>query len=243
MENQIQQEEIEIDIKEVFYLMRTHLVLIIMIGIIGAALAGLGTKCFITPQYTSTSKLYIAGKSSVVSSLADIQLGSQLTKDYVELIQGRPVVETVIRQLDLDMEYKELLDIVTISNTTDTRILVISVEHPEPRMAKKIVDTFAEVTSKKISEIMDVSEPKIVEKGVVEEQPTSPNIARNIMLGAVLGCFITVFIILLRYILDDNIKSQDDIEKYLQLNTLGLIPMGEKEFDGEKKKGIRRWKR
>lgn len=243
MENQIEQEEIEVDIRDVFYLIRSHLVLIIIIGIVAAVLAGIGTKFLITPQYTSTSKLYIAGKSSVVSSLSDLQLGTQLTKDYAELVKSRPVVEEVIEQLGLDMEYKQLLGITTISNTTDTRILEISVEHNDPKMAKEIVDKFAQVTAKQISEIMDVSEPKIVEKGYVEEAPSSPNVKRNIVLGGILGIFLTVFIITICYILDDNIKNQEDIEKYLQLNTLALIPLGEKEYDGERKKWIWQWKK
>lgn len=238
----MQQEEIEIDIREVFYLIQTHIFLILGIGLLMAALAGVGTKSLITPQYTSTSKLYIAGKNTVVSSLADLQLGTQLTKDYAELVQSRPVVEDVIKQLNLDMEYRELLGITTISNTTDTRILVISIRHPSPEMAKKIVDKFAEITSKKISEIMDVSEPKIVEKGYVEAVPSSPNLKRNILLGGMIGVFLTIFILVVRYILDDNIKTQEDIDKYLGLNTLALIPLGEEEFDG-KKKGIRWWKK
>lgn len=239
----MEQEELEIDIREIFYLIRAHLLQIVIVGILTALLTGIGTKCLITPQYTSTSKLYVAGKGSVISSLADLQLGAQLTKDYAELVKSRPVIEDVIKQLDLNMEYQDLLGITTISNTTDTRILVISVEYPDPKMAKKIVDKIAQVTAKRISEIMDVGEPKIVEKGYAEEAPSSPNLVRNVLLGGIVGIALVVFILIIRYILDDKIKTQEDIEKYLQLNTLALIPLGEEEYDGKKKKGIKRWKR
>lgn len=241
MENQIQ-EEIEIDLREVFYLIRSYLPQIILIGVLAAAMAGIGTRTFLTPKYTSNSKLYIAGANSVISSLSDLQLGTQLTKDYAELVKSRPVVEEVIKELKLDMEYQELLGITTVSNTTDTRILVISVEHSDPQVAKDIVDKFAEVISKQISEIMDVSEPKIVEQGYVEEIPSSPNLRGNTVLGGIFGIILAISILVVRYMLDDNIKSQDDIEKYLQLNTLALIPVGEEEYDGKKKKGIKWWK-
>lgn len=242
MENQIE-EEIEIDLREVFYLIRSYLPQIIIVGVLAAALAGIGTRTLITPKYTSNSKLYIAGANSVISSLSDLQLGTQLTKDYAELVNSRPVVEEVIEELKLDMEYRDLLAITTVSNTTDTRILVISVEHSDPQVAKDIVDKFAQVISKQISEIMDVSEPKIVEQGYVEETPSSPNLRRNTVLGGVLGIVLAISVLVVRYMLDDNIKSQDDIEKYLQLNTLALIPVGEEEYDGKKKKGIRWWKK
>ena len=225
IENQIEQEEVEIDIRDIFYLLKAHIIQIIFVGILAALLAGVGTKCLITPQYTSTSKLYISGKGSVISSLADLQVGTQLTKDYAELVQSRVVMEDVIKKLDLDMEYQDLLGITTVSNTTDTRILVISVTYPDPKMAKKIVDEIAEVTKKRISEII------------------SPNLMKNVVLGGICGVALTIFILIIRYILDDKIKSQEDIEKYLQLNTLAMIPLGEEEYDGKKKKGIRRWKK
>lgn len=243
IENQIEQEEVEIDIRDIFYLLKAHIIQIIFVGILAALLAGVGTKCLITPQYTSTSKLYISGKGSVISSLADLQVGTQLTKDYAELVQSRVVMEDVIKKLDLDMEYQDLLGITTVSNTTDTRILVISVTYPDPKMAKKIVDEIANVTKKRISEIMEAGEPKIVEKGYVEDIPSSPNLMKNVVLGGICGVALTIFILIIRYILDDKIKSQEDIEKYLQLNTLAMIPLGEEEYDGKKKKGIRRWKK
>ena len=66
---------------------------------------------------------------------------------------------------------------------------------------------------------------------------------KNVVLGGICGVALTIFILIIRYILDDKIKSQEDIEKYLQLNTLAMIPLGEEEYDGKKKKGIRRWKK
>ena len=80
------------------------------------------TEFFVNPTYTSTSTMLVLTKETTLASLADLQLGSQLTKDYTVLITSRPVLEEVIENLDLDMNYKILRGSITIDNPADTRI-------------------------------------------------------------------------------------------------------------------------
>ena len=82
--------------------------------------------------------MLVLTKETTLSSLADLQMGSQLTKDYRELILSPPVLEETVTDLGLDMEYKDLKDMITISNPSDTRILEISVAHEDPHLAQQI---------------------------------------------------------------------------------------------------------
>ena len=81
----------------------------------------------ITPQYSSTAMMYILSKETTLTSLADLQIGSQLTKDYKILVTSRPVLEGVIETLGLDMKYEGLKGKISIGNPTDTRILSVTV--------------------------------------------------------------------------------------------------------------------
>ena len=74
----------------------------------GAVIAGVATKIFITPVYSATSTMLVLTKETTLSSLADLQIGSQLTKDYNILITSRTVLQDVVDELNLDMSYKEL---------------------------------------------------------------------------------------------------------------------------------------
>lgn len=232
-------EEIEIDLIEIFYLMKHQLWIIILSGIIFASLAGLISSFLLTPMYTSRTQLYILSKSTSITSLADIQLGTQLTQDYMVLVKSRPVVNKVIENLSLDMKYEEMLDFISVENPTNTRILEIRVEYPSAYLAKEIVDEFAAVSTNQIAKIMDVEEPTIVEEGYVQPDPSSPNTTRNIIIGGLIGIFLAAGIIIVLYLLDDTIKDADDIEKYLGLTNLGLIPIeanGVKQSELDKKK-------
>ncbi|WP_313128053.1 YveK family protein [Anaerocolumna sp.] len=218
-------DEVEINLRDLFYLIKSKLWIILLSGIIMASAAGLYSSFLITPVYTSTTKLYILSKTTTLSSLADLQIGSQLTQDYMVLVKSRPVVTQVIENLGLNMSYEEMVGIITPSNPSNTRILAITANYTDPYLAKKIVDEFATVSATQIAEIMDADKPTIVEEGYMQSHPSSPNTKMNIVIGGVLGVFIASGIIILLNLLDDTIKDSDDIERYLGMTTLALIPI------------------
>ena len=133
-------EDIEIDLRQLFFEFKRKLVFIILAGVICAGMTGAFTKLVLDPVYTSTSMMYILTKETMLTSLTDLQIGSQLTEDYSELIMSRTVMESVIDDLGLDLMAEELEEKLTIENPADTRILYISVEDEDPLMAKTIVD-------------------------------------------------------------------------------------------------------
>lgn len=220
-------DEIEIDLIDIFYLLRARLWIILLSAVILASATGLFSSFMITPMYTSTAKLYILTKSPSITnlSLSDIQMGTQLTQDYMVLIKSRPVVTKVIENLGLDITYEGLVGIIDISNPSNTRILEIKAEYPDPLIAKQIVDEFSKVSSTQIAKIMDTQEPSIVEEGYASPNPSSPNVKKNAVIGGLIGGFIAAGIIIVLHLMDDTLKTAEDVEKYLGMSTLGLIPI------------------
>ncbi len=98
------------------------------------------------------------------------------------------------------------------------------------------MDEFATLARANIADIMKIEEPIVVELGYIGERPVSPNLLMNILIGIFLGMFVMAVIIVLLYMMDDTVKSTDDIEKYLSLNTLSSIPLLEDEAAEEKNK-------
>jgi len=232
---QIDSDEVEIDLKELFLVLWHKVWLIILAGVICVGIAGVWTKTMITPLYQSSSMLYILSQSTSITSLADIQLGTQLTKDYAVLIKSRPVVNEVIKNLDLNITYGEFLDMLSIETPADTRVISMTILHRDPEMAKKIADELANVSAKRMAVIMKTEEPSVVEEGTIAESPSTPNIMRNCAVAGLVGIMAVSVVFLLLYFLDDNIKTTDDVERYLGLTILGMIPMEEDEKNGKKK--------
>ena len=229
--NQVKDESIEINLQELLYVLLRKAWLIILVALICGVGAGVFTEFFITPVYESTSTIYVLSKSTTITSIADLQVGSQLTDDFMVLIKSRPIVETVIGNLELnDISYDEMCSKITLTNPENSRIINITASDPDPEVAKDIADEFAEVTNSQ------ADQSSIVQKGVVAQYASSPSLKRNCLIAALIGLLLTCVIIVLVYKLDDRIKSTEDIEKYLQLNTLGSIPIEGDPKEARKKK-------
>ena len=244
MENQTvnNNDEVEIDLGEVFHLLLSKLGVIILSGIVFCLVAVMGTMLLITPKYESTTKIVVLSKqdSSTLTN-QDIQTSTSLTKDYAELIKSRTVTEGVITQLNLDMTHEELLKKMTVDSATDTRILSISVRDADPYVACEIANAIRDVAANHIKNVMDIDAVNVVETANIPEQKVSPSISKNGVIGGLVGVLIAAAVILISYLSNDTIKTQEDVERYLQLSTLGTIPL--LQTDKKKKKRAKKHKR
>ena len=231
-------EELTIDLAELFSVLWSKIYLIILVGLIAALAAFAGTKIFITPEYTSSTSMYMLTRSQSGGTItsSDLQTGTQLTQDYMEMVKSRSVLEQVISVLNLDMSTQELSSSVTTENKTNTRILTISVSNEDPELVQEIANTLRETVSVKIREIMEIDAVNTIEEANLPSAPSSPNVMRNTMLGGILGVLITAGILVIIFLFDDTIKTPDDGEHYLGLNVLTSIPGTEGEEKGKKTK-------
>ena len=229
------EDEEVIDLGEIFYALLRKLWVIIAVAVLGAGIGGAYSYFLLTPQYSSTAKIYVLTKETTLTSLADLQIGTQLTQDYKTIITGRSVMEEVVDKLHLDMDYKELVRKIKVENPSDTRILNISALDPDAEMAKKIVDMTAKVAYDYVGEIMEMTPPKLIESGEVANQKTSPSNTKNALIGALIAAVIVCGYITLTVILNDTIRSEEDVEKYLELPVLAAIPESKIHGRGEKK--------
>ncbi len=220
-------DEIEIDLRELFYVLLSKIWIIILATALGLGIAAVYTTAFVKPVYSSTSWMYVLSKSTSITSLTDLQMGTSLTQDYQVFITSRPVIDQVIDELELDMSTNELISNITVENPTNSRFLKITVQNHDARMAKTIVDRISDVSKDQMGEIMETQGPNILDYGHIPETPTSPSLTKNAMIGAVLGFVLAAAIIIVIYLMNDAIQTTEDVEKYLGMNTLGLIPLEE----------------
>lgn len=219
---QLEQDELEIDLKELFFELLSHWKILALSTIMAASIALAASKFILVPQYESTSALYVLSNS--ITSLADIQIGSSLTNDYIVVVKGRPILDQVIENLNLDETYDSLVDKITLENPSDSRILEITVRDTDPNHAKAIADEMASVASDYISIKMDQSAPTTIQNGYADGDPVSPHVGMNTLIGAMVGFLLASAIITISYLLDDTIMTSEDVEQKLGMNLLGSLP-------------------
>lgn len=207
--------------------------------LVGACIAADITVLFITPKYTSSSLVLVQARETSQTS-QDVQFDTSLMNDYEVLIKSRPVLNSVIQNLHLNMGYQTLQGMITITQQSTSRVLQLSVESTDPQQAKEIVDELSNVSADYIGSKMDVNPPQVVEYGEVPTRPTSPDTRRNIAIGALIGLLVILAVIIAGEMMDDTLSTEDDVEHYMGLVTLAVVP---DKGDGTKKSaGKRRWK-
>lgn len=234
--NYVYEDEMEIDLKELFFALLNKWYLICVSGVL-CALIGLLAAMFLIPEkFESKTSIYIYNQQNENMTYNDLQTGSTLTKDYEILVKGRTVLENAIEKLDLEFTYEELNKMVTVTVPASTRIVEITVETTDPYLSRDIADAIREISSKNIAEVMGVDAVNVVETANLPEKKSSPSISKFTVLGGMAGGVLACGVVVLLFLLNDTIRTQDDVEKYLGLSTLGIIPMDDTLVADEKKR-------
>lgn len=85
-------------------------------------------------MYKATATIYVVSRNDSVLNFSDLQVGSELTSDYIKVFEMWEVHEKVISNLDLDYTYTDMASMLSVTNTSDTRMLDITVTN---RIRKK----------------------------------------------------------------------------------------------------------
>ena len=122
----------------------------------------------------------------------------------------------------------DLRGMIRVSIPNDTRIITISVNSKDPQDAQQLANSVREIAAEKIKVVTKVEDVTTIEEAKVPTSPSSPNIKRNVMLGALVGGFIAVAFVLLLEVLDDRVRRPEDVEEALGLVLIGVVPDTEK---------------
>ena len=229
----VQNDEVEIDIGHILSILWEKILVITATGIIVGLAGFLVSKFLITPKYESETKLYVLNRANdSATTLSDVQLSTQLTKDYQILVTSAPVMNQVIKELGLNMKASELASTISVDTPSDTRVLQITVTSDDPKRAKDIADKVAQVSSKKICDIMKIEQVNVIEEGSLSEEPAVDTVQKWTLIGLALGIVLSCAVIIIRSMLDDTVKTTEDVEKYFDLSTLAVIPISEEMDDG-----------
>lgn len=228
---------IEIDLQELVGLLIHWLWLLILCGAVCGIAGLLICKLMITPLYESTTRIFILNRNNATTvSYSDLQTSTQLTKNYTPLIKSRDVLEKVIEKCGLNETYESFAGRVSVATVGDTSLIAITVTDPDPAMAQLLAKEVRILASEHIKDVMDIEAANLETEANLPSKPSSPSAKRWTLIGGLLGLFVCAAILVIQYLLDDTIKSAEDVERYLGISTLAMIPVVEQNDKHKKKK-------
>ena len=188
------------------------------------------------PQYASTATLYIlrqADTSTASEANSDFSLALKVVNDCTYLLKSHTVLDEVISSLQLSQKYEDLYDCVSTSNPEDTRILEVTVEADTPELAKRIVDQICTIGAERIEDAMGFRQVNLYELGTTDPDPCNRTRLLTFIFAGVIAAFVTYVLFLIIFLLNDRIKTDEDVERYLGLSILGNIPNADGKKSGK----------
>lgn len=237
MNEQATEQESAISLNDLWDILKSCWILMLIAAILACAITFVYEKYTYDPVYTSSASVYVLRQQNDEITnpnyqASDYTLALYLVADCTELLTSNRVLNRVIENLSLDTTPELLAKQVALTNKENTRVLVISVTAESPEKAKSIVDNLVSVAQVELPEIMGIRQINKIDDGTLKQTPSnslSKTIPLLIGLVAALLVYAVYFVIAL---LDDKINQPDDVERYLGLSTLGIIP----NRDGTRKK-------
>ena len=223
-QNLAEEEEDEIDFLEVWSALRNGWKAILLATLIGAMLMGAFHYFFVTPSYQADAMIYSTNTDSVVT-FSDLQLSAALTEDYANIIKSRSVLKRVIDELELDVDFKQLGELVKVENPDSTHIIHIFVTCDDWEMARNIANAIMNVSVAQIYQVVGSSEPTVIDHAEAEAvENVTPSIFKYMLIGALIGAFLLCVVLVIRVVTHTSLKTEEDVNKYLHIPVLAAVP-------------------
>lgn len=229
--NQSESDEIEINLFEIVSILLRKAKFIIAVTLLAAVATFAVTFFFITPKYTATAMMYVnnssisIGNTSVSISSGELTAAQSLVDTYIVILKSRTTLEDIIQQNNLPYDYDELYEMIESEAVNSTEIFSIDVTSEDPREAEQIANYISQVLPSRIGSIVDGSDVRIVDYAVIPSERTSPSFTLNTVIGALAGFVVAVVTVILRYMLDDQIHTEDYLtQTYPAIPLLAVVP-------------------
>lgn len=226
-------EEQTISLQEIFAIIRKRLGLILFITLFTATISGIVSFFLITPKYQLSTQILV-NRSQVEQNFStnEVQTNIQLINTYSVIIMSPRILDIVAEELQGEVATEggeltanHLKGKISVNSHEDSQVLNITVEDTDPYQAALIANKVADVFQREVPSIMNVDNVSILSEAVVREEiaPVSPKPLLNIAVALVVGLMLGIGLTFLLEYLDNTLKSEQEIENYLEIPVLGVI--------------------
>ena len=219
-------EDVEIDLVEIWQVIKKQFGLLVVIVILCAILAGVISKFFIAPKYTSSSTIFLTpsiSESGVVDFTSQ-NSNEKLVNNVMALLVQDNILSEVAKQTGME-SVEDLRNQIKVSNDTNTTLVKVEATTLDPKLSKNIVNSMVNIFIDTMQENLNLKNIEIVDKAKLSYEPSGPNIKKNILIGAAAGFVIDALIVVLKVLTNTRLKSKEEAEKYLNLPVFCELPV------------------
>ena len=217
-----------IDLRELFLLVKKNILMILAVTIASAVVGFLISAFLLSPQYEASATLIVNSREDQTAQTTitndQITSATKLVDTYSVILTSDTVLDKAIADLELTLDYEELLDKVTVESVNGTQVMKISVQDEDPVLAQRIVANIVEQAPEIIIQTVKAGSVEVISQAKTAEEPVSPKKVMNTVIAGILGLVLALGFVLLRNVMNNKFMTDDDISKKLGLTVLGVIP-------------------
>jgi len=219
-------EENIISLNDIFEILKRKWKIILVFALTSTLVASIALFLLITPQYESTTKVFIGKEESQQEgyNILDIQMYQKLLKTYAEIIKTEDLVKKAIDKTGFEIKPEEAVENLTVVSLTDTQIIEIKYKTSSPEEAVKLVSAIKDEFVKLSTELVPNGNVQVLEEPRFPLRSVSPNKSMGLIIAIVLGMFIGIGVTFLIEFMDNTYKNKDRLEEELNIPVLGIIP-------------------
>lgn len=230
-------EHLEIDLKRMLLVLWSNLWIILLVGILVAAMAFGYAWFFVTPTYSASTQMYVNNNypDSPGFSSSQLTAAQYLASTYIVIMRSRPVLDAVAEKTQLGYNYGQLRGMITANTVDNTEIFEVRVTCTNYKHAAAIANAIADVLPEKLPAVVDVASVRVVQYAVENPNPNGPNYAKYGLLGAAIGFILSAAVIVILELMDTTISSEEYLSTvYKGYPLLAVIPGAESTKSGYK---------
>jgi len=222
----------EINLLDILKLLWSRIWLIVISMVVCGAIAFVGAMLTLTPTYTASAMLYVnngaasVGGVPITISSSQLSAAKSLLDTYVVILKTRTTLEAAIDKADLEdrYTYSQLSSMVSASSVNDTDIFRISATCTDRDDALLIVDTLVEILPDRISDIVDGSSVRIVDRAVRPSGRSSPSYTRYGVIGILVGAVLSAAAIIIQDLMNNTVRDEEYLKSRYNMPILAVIP-------------------
>lgn len=206
---------------------KKNLIFLILAMILTGSVGFCISKYLIEAQYESAVMMIVNTRQDNSGTVTNdnIQSAQNLVSTYSIIVKSNSVLNEAIQKLDLPMDYEELKQKVYINAVDDTQVMRVAVRDSDPKRAENILKEIVKIAPDRIVDAVEAGSCKVISQAVTGNSPVEPNVIKNTMLAAAIGLVLSVMIVAMVQLFSiKKIIDDDDVQKYIGLPVLGVIP-------------------
>jgi capsular polysaccharide biosynthesis protein len=225
MDNNYEQDYQDV-LKEILMALKEKILLIVAITVLSAVLGWIVSATIIPTKYEASVNMIVNTRTDANAALTNDNISSaqNLVDTYAIIIKSNTILNRVIEDLELDLTYRELYEMVTVDSIRNTQVMKIAVQSDSPETSRQIVVSMCIIAPTVVADAVEAGSCKVVSDVYVEEEPVSPNTMKNVLIASFLGLMACLAVLVLKALTDDSIVDDADVEKKLGLPVLAMIP-------------------